>query len=42
MTVDLLLQTIPPLVVYIIVGGVIAIESLGIPLPGEIVLVSAA
>jgi membrane protein DedA with SNARE-associated domain len=39
---DSLLQTIPPLAVYFIVGGVIGIESLGIPLPGEIVLVSAA
>src|SRR5881396_348456 len=42
MTVDSLLETIPPLLVYLIVGGVIGIESLGIPLPGEIVLVSAA
>lgn len=42
MTVDHLLQTIPPLAVYLIVGGVIGIESLGIPFPGEIVLVSAA
>jgi membrane protein DedA with SNARE-associated domain len=40
--VDSLLQTIPPLAVYFIVGGVIGIESLGVPLPGEIVLVSAA
>jgi membrane protein DedA with SNARE-associated domain len=36
------LEVIPPLVVYLIVGGVIGIESLGVPLPGEIVLVSAA
>jgi membrane protein DedA with SNARE-associated domain len=42
MTVDSLLEAIPPLLVYLIVGGVIGIESLGIPLPGEIVLVSAA
>ncbi len=42
MTVDHLLQTIPPLAVYLIVAGVIGVESLGIPLPGEIVLVSAA
>jgi membrane protein DedA with SNARE-associated domain len=41
-TVDSLLQTIPPLAVYFIVGGVIGVESLGIPLPGEVVLVSAA
>jgi membrane protein DedA with SNARE-associated domain len=36
------LQTIPPLLVYLTVAGVIGLESLGIPLPGEIVLVSAA
>ncbi len=42
MTVDTLLQAIPPLLVYVVVGLVIGIESLGIPLPGEIVLVSAA
>lgn len=41
-TVDHLLQTIPPLVVYLLTGVVIGLESLGIPLPGEIVLVSAA
>jgi membrane protein DedA with SNARE-associated domain len=42
MTVDALLQSIPPLAVYGIVGTVVGVESLGIPLPGEIVLVSAA
>jgi membrane protein DedA with SNARE-associated domain len=42
MTVESLLQSIPPLTVYIMVGLVVGIESLGIPLPGEIVLVSAA
>jgi len=42
MTVDALLQSIPPLAVYGIVGAVVGVESLGIPLPGEIVLVSAA
>lgn len=42
MNVDALLQTIPPLLVYLVVGAVIGVESLGIPLPGEIVLVSAA
>jgi membrane protein DedA with SNARE-associated domain len=42
MTVDALLQSIPPLTVYLLVGVVVGIESLGIPLPGEIVLVSAA
>jgi membrane protein DedA with SNARE-associated domain len=42
MTVDALLQSIPPLTVYLLVGLVVGIESLGVPLPGEIVLVSAA
>jgi membrane protein DedA with SNARE-associated domain len=42
MTVASLLQSIPPFAVYVIVGAVIGVESLGIPLPGEIVLVSAA
>lgn len=42
MSVDALLQSIPPLLVYLLVGGVIGLESLGIPLPGEIMLVGAA
>ena len=37
-----MLQTIPPLAVYLVVGAIIGVESLGIPLPGEIALVSAA
>ena len=37
-----LLQSIPPLVVYLIVGLTIMVESLGIPVPGEIALVTAA
>jgi membrane protein DedA with SNARE-associated domain len=40
--VDAMLQTIPPLAVYLVVGAIIGMESLGIPLPGEIALVSAA
>ncbi|PZT70023.1 DedA family protein [Streptomyces sp. SW4] len=36
------LGTVPAAAVYAVVGLVIAVESLGIPLPGEIVLVSAA
>jgi membrane protein DedA with SNARE-associated domain len=40
--VDALLETIPPMAVYLIVGVIIGLESLGIPLPGEIALVSAA
>ncbi|WP_420032480.1 DedA family protein [Streptomyces sp. cg28] len=36
------LDTIPAVAIYALVAGVIGLESLGIPLPGEIVLVSAA
>jgi len=41
-TVESFLESIPPLAVYLTVGLIIGIESLGIPLPGEIALVSAA
>lgn len=36
------LEAIPPLAIYLLVAGVVTIESLGIPIPGEIVLISAA
>ncbi|RSS80363.1 DedA family protein [Streptomyces sp. WAC06614] len=36
------LQTVPAVSVYLLVGVVIGLESLGIPLPGEIILVSSA
>ncbi|MER7462419.1 DedA family protein [Streptomyces sp. NPDC097981] len=36
------LETIPAVSIYLLVGLVIGLESLGIPLPGEIILVSAA
>jgi membrane protein DedA with SNARE-associated domain len=36
------LEAVPPLAVYLIVAGFILIESLGVPFPGEIVLISAA
>lgn len=36
------LDGIPPILVYLMVGLVIGVESLGVPLPGEIVLMSAA
>jgi membrane protein DedA with SNARE-associated domain len=42
MNADLILMAIPPLAVYLLVGLVVGVESLGVPLPGEIVLVSAA
>jgi membrane protein DedA with SNARE-associated domain len=40
--VDALLISLSPVVVYALVALVIGLESMGIPLPGEIVLVSAA
>jgi membrane protein DedA with SNARE-associated domain len=36
------LGSLPPVLVYLIVAAVICTESLGIPVPGEITLVSAA
>ncbi|WP_037915170.1 DedA family protein [Actinacidiphila yeochonensis] len=36
------LDGLPPLAVYLTVGLVVGVESLGIPLPGEIVLITAA
>ena len=42
MNVDALLVAVPPLAVYLVVGLVVGLESMGIPLPGEVVLVSAA
>lgn len=41
-SIDQMLQMISPVAVYALVGLVVGIESLGVPLPGEIVLVSAA
>jgi membrane protein YqaA with SNARE-associated domain len=40
--VDALLTSIPALAVYLLVGLVIGLESMGIPLPGEVILVSSA
>jgi membrane protein DedA with SNARE-associated domain len=37
-----LLAGVPPLVVFLIVALVVGVESMGVPLPGEIVLVAAA
>ncbi len=42
MNVEALLHSVPPMAVYLLVGCVVGVESLGVPLPGEIVLVSAA
>jgi membrane protein DedA with SNARE-associated domain len=42
MHVDEWLHTMPHVWIYVLVGVVIGLESLGIPLPGEIVLVTAS
>ena len=42
MNVDALLISVSPVVIYVLVGLVIGLESMGIPLPGEVILVSAA
>lgn len=42
MAIDQWLTTIPPLAVYLAVAVVVGVESLGVPLPGEVVLVGAA
>lgn len=36
------LTTIPPLLVYLVVGAIVLIESIGIPVPGETALIAAA
>jgi membrane protein DedA with SNARE-associated domain len=36
------LGALPPILVYLAVGVIIGVESMGIPLPGEVVLVSAS
>lgn len=40
--IDHWLTTLPPMLVYLLVAGVIFTESMGIPLPGEVTLMSAA
>lgn len=42
MDVDALLTGISPSLVYLLVGLVIGLESMGIPLPGEVILVSSS
>ncbi len=42
MSVNALLISLSPVVVYLMVALVIGLESMGIPLPGEVILVSAA
>ena len=42
MNIDALLISVPPLLVYLLVALVVGLESMGVPLPGEVILVSAA
>ncbi|MBV6701250.1 DedA family protein [Kitasatospora aureofaciens] len=42
MHIDAWIESVPPGAVYALVGLIIGLESLGIPLPGEIALVTAA
>lgn len=42
MSVDQLLLSIPPLAVYLVVALLVMVESMGVPLPGEVTLVAAA
>ncbi|MFJ6215612.1 DedA family protein [Streptomyces sp. NPDC092296] len=42
MHIDAWIESVPPGAVYALVGLIIGVESLGIPLPGEVALVSAA
>jgi membrane protein DedA with SNARE-associated domain len=41
-SVDTFLLSVSPVLVYVLVALVIGLESMGIPLPGEVILVSAA
>jgi membrane protein DedA with SNARE-associated domain len=40
--VDEWLGTLPPLMIFVVVGAIILLESMGVPLPGEITLISAS
>ena len=40
--IDAWLGNLPPLTILVLVGGIILLESMGIPLPGEITLISAS
>ena len=42
MDVSAFLTGVPPVLVYVLVALVVGVESMGIPLPGEVILVSAA
>jgi membrane protein DedA with SNARE-associated domain len=36
------LDGLPPMLVYLVVAGIVLLESMGIPLPGEVTLISAS
>jgi membrane protein DedA with SNARE-associated domain len=40
--IDVWLQSIPVIAVCLVVGGLVLIESLGVPIPGETILITAA
>jgi membrane protein DedA with SNARE-associated domain len=40
--IDAWLATLPPLLIYLVVAGIILTESMGVPIPGELTLVSAS
>jgi membrane protein DedA with SNARE-associated domain len=40
--IDEWLTSLPPLLIYLLVGAIIMLESMGIPLPGEVTLISAS
>lgn len=40
--IDHWLGAIPPIVLYLVVFAVVGVESLGVPLPGEVVLITAS
>ncbi|MGE7437495.1 DedA family protein [Kitasatospora sp. NPDC001175] len=42
MHIDQWIESVPPTAVYALVGLIIGVESLGIPLPGEIALITAS
>jgi membrane protein DedA with SNARE-associated domain len=40
--IDVWLGNLPPMVIYLLIGAIVLTESMGIPIPGEIALVSAS
>jgi membrane protein DedA with SNARE-associated domain len=40
--IDVWLAGLPPLLIYLVVGAIVLTESMGVPIPGELTVVSAA